>query len=107
MEDNEEVGGSGSQQEQVKGPGPAQHPPPPTVLLTPPLAPFSPPLSSVLSSLGPSVRLRWLSILWQRELTHLIKVSNEELCIFLNYRLSLWGDGLKWDFSRVSSFSLR
>lgn len=65
----------------------------------PPPAPSYPPPASVPSSLGPSVRLRWLSILWQRELTHLIKVSNEELCIFLNYRLSLLGNSLKWDFS--------
>lgn len=65
---------------------------------TPPPGPSSPPPSPGLSSLSPPVRPRWLSILWQRELTHLIKVSNEELCIFLNYRLSLWGDGLKWDF---------
>lgn len=34
----------------------------------------------------------------QRELAHLIKVSNEELCVFLNYCLSLWGEGLEWDF---------
>ena len=34
----------------------------------------------------------------QRELTHLIKVSNEELCILLNYSLSPLGDGLKWKF---------
>lgn len=74
----------------------------PTTVLPKP----SPPPSSVSSSLGPG-GAQVVSILWQRELTHLIKVSNEELCTFLNYCLSLLGNCLKWDFSRVSSFSLR
>lgn len=86
---------SASQLEQEKG-----------VLPTPP-APSPTRLSSVPSSLSPLVRPRWLSFLWQREIRHLIKVSNEELCIFLNYHLSLSGNSLKWDFSCVSSFSLR
>lgn len=78
-----------SQLEGEKRPGPDQ---------PPPLARNPSSSLSVLSSPGPPVRPRWLSILCQRDLTHLIKVSNEQLCIFLNYRLNLLGDGLKWDF---------
>lgn len=103
MEDNGE-GQQWSASQLEKGPGPDQ---PTTVLPTPPAPSPTPPPSSLLSSLSPLVKPRWLSFLWQREIRHLIKVSNEELCIFLNYHLSLLGNSLKWDFLCVSSFSLR
>lgn len=47
-----------------------------------------------------------MSILWQRELTYLIKVSNEELCVLLNYCLSLLGEGLEWDFFFFTCFCI-
>lgn len=61
----------------------------------PPLLPAPLP---TFHSYWPLSEARQMSILWQRELTYLIKVSNEELCVLLNYCLSLLGEGLEWDF---------